>query len=395
MKIDILTLFPEMIESLLNVSMIGRAMEQGLVEINCANIRDYTLDRHGRVDDYPYGGGAGMLMQCEPLHRALQDACKGQQVHTVLMSAQGAAFDQNKAKQLLAREHIVLVCGHYEGVDARFIEQCVDEEISLGDFVLTGGEIAACAVADAVCRMVPGVLSEAEGFEKESHYAGVLEYPQYTRPEAWRGARVPPVLLSGNHGEIEKWRRQRALEVTREKRPDMFAAFELSDEDKLLLGISPEAFSHSAKNIKTERLTLRKARPESAALVREMDGDRWLLKMQQAGNFIWIIEQGGQSAGMAALCAAQEFEGNAEVYVYLRESFRGSGYATEALESVIKYGFEKLDLRRIQGWHVDGDRKAASVMRTAGMRYEGMLRRYYDDGMRDYDCHVYSILRGE
>lgn len=235
MKIDIMTLFPEMIEAVLGGSIIGRGREARLVDIKAHHIRDYTTDKHGRTDDYPYGGGQGMLMQCEPLYRCHQAITGGNHVHTVMMSAQGAVFDQKKAKELLEREHIIIVCGHYEGIDRRFIDKYVDEEISIGDFVLTGGEIAAMAVADAVCRMVPGVLAEEACFEDESHFSGLLEYPQYTRPEVWQGERVPEVLLSGHHENIRKWRRKKSLELTRERRPDMFEKIELTKEDRKLL----------------------------------------------------------------------------------------------------------------------------------------------------------------
>lgn len=235
MKIDIMTLFPEMLDAVLGGSIIGRGQAAGHIEIKSHQIRDYTTDKHGRVDDYPYGGGQGMLMQCDPLFRCHSAITNGEKVHTVMMSAQGGVFDQAKAKELLAKEHIVIVCGHYEGIDRRFIDKCVDEEISIGDFVLTGGEIAAMVVADAVCRMVPGVLAETAGFEDESHFNGLLEYPQYTRPEVWQDTSVPDILLSGHHENIRKWRRKQSLLLTRERRPDMFEKLELTKEDLKLL----------------------------------------------------------------------------------------------------------------------------------------------------------------
>ena len=237
MRIDILTLFPEMVDNALKESIIGRARAAGLLDIRCHNIRDYTLDKHGKTDDYPYGGGRGLVMQCDPLYRCLQDVTGGEKVHTIMMSAQGRTFNQQVAKELMAREHFVIVCGHYEGIDHRFIEACVDEEISLGDFVLTGGELAAMMVTDAVCRMVPGVLPEDVCFQEESHFDGLLEYPQYSRPEVWMDRRVPEVLLSGHHENIRKWRRLKSLEITRDRRPDMFEKLELTKEDKKLLGL--------------------------------------------------------------------------------------------------------------------------------------------------------------
>ncbi|MBQ2819388.1 MAG: tRNA (guanosine(37)-N1)-methyltransferase TrmD [Clostridia bacterium] len=237
MRIDILTLFPETVDAFLQESMIGRGRRDGLLDIRCHNIRDYCTDRYRRTDDYPYGGGQGMIMLCEPLARCLEEVKEGEQVHTLLMSPRGKTFTQQKAVELLKRDRFAIVCGHYEGIDQRFIDECIDEEISLGDFVLTGGEIAAITIADAVGRMVPGVLAESASFEDESHFSGLLEYPQYTRPEVWRDIRVPDVLLSGHHENIRKWRRKQSLEITREKRPDMFEKLELTKEDKKLLEV--------------------------------------------------------------------------------------------------------------------------------------------------------------
>ena len=243
MRIDILTLFPDTVGDLMNESILGRAQERGIIRIETHQIRDYTTNKQNQVDDYPYGGGQGMVMQCEPLARCLEDVQEGKKVHTILMSPAGARFDQAKARELLAREHVILVCGHYEGVDRRFVDACVDEELSIGDFVLTGGELAAMVITDAVCRMVPGVLAETASFEDESHWSGVLEYPQYTRPEVWRDMPVPQVLLSGNHENIQKWRRLQALYLTRERRPDLFSQLELDKKEKKLLSILDAALA--------------------------------------------------------------------------------------------------------------------------------------------------------
>ena len=225
MRIDFLTLFPWEIEAVMSESIIGKAREKELLDIRCHQIRDYAPGKHQKTDDYPYGGGKGLLMSAEPLYRCHQAVCDGEHVHTILLSAQGQKFDQQRARELADLGRFVLVCGHYEGVDERFIEECVDEELSIGDFVLTGGEIAACAVADAVCRLVPGVLSDAVCFEEESHWDGLLEYPQYTRPIEWRGRRVPEVLLSGHHQKIADWRLSQSLSRTRDRRPDMMDAY--------------------------------------------------------------------------------------------------------------------------------------------------------------------------
>ncbi len=239
-RIDILTLFPDTMSAVLGESIIGRAKKKGAVEINCVQIRDYTENKQMQVDDYPYGGGWGLVMMAQPLKSCLDDVMRraGQRRSRVIyMSPQGKPFNQEEAKRLRRDyDHLVLVCGHYEGVDERFIEECVDEELSLGDFVLTGGEIAAMAVADCVCRMVPGVLADEECYTGESHWDGLLEYPQYTRPEVWEGRAVPGELLTGDHALVARWRRKKQLERTMDKRPDMFEKLQLtSKEDKRLV----------------------------------------------------------------------------------------------------------------------------------------------------------------
>ena len=238
MRIDILTLFPETVGDVLSESILGRAQERGFIRIDTHQIRQYTTNKQNQVDDYPYGGGRGAVMQADPLYRCW-DAVRemaGGKVHTVYLSPCGKTFCQADAIRLSKLENLVLVCGHYEGIDQRFIDECVDEEISLGDFVLTGGEIAAMAVTDAVCRMVPGVLADPECFEDESHYSGMLEYPQYSRPAVWHGREVPQILLSGDHKKVALWRRKQALRRTRERRPDMYAKLNLSSkQDKKLL----------------------------------------------------------------------------------------------------------------------------------------------------------------
>ena len=221
MKIDIMTLFPEMCESVLSESIIGRARKAGIVTVNCHNIRDFAGNKHNRVDDAPYGGGMGMVMQAEPIYNCFKSLYDGEKPHLVYMSPKGKTFKQSDAVRLSKMEHVVLLCGHYEGVDERVLEEIVDEEISVGDYVLTGGELPALTVTDAVCRMIKGVLSDDVCFTEESHFDGLLEYPQYTRPEIWHDREVPKVLLSGNHAEIAKWRKEKSIEVTKQRRPDM------------------------------------------------------------------------------------------------------------------------------------------------------------------------------
>ncbi len=242
MKIDILTLFPEMCETVLNESIIGRARKAEKVELECHNIRDFANNKHRKVDDMPYGGGMGMIMAAEPIYNCYKSLYnEGEpKPHLIYLSPKGQTLTQKKVVELSKLDRIVLLCGHYEGVDERVLEEIVDEQISIGDFVLTGGELPALCLADAVCRMLPGVLSDDICFEDESHFSGLLEYPQYTRPAVWNGREVPEVLLSGHHAEIEKWRRKQSLEITRELRPEMFEKIELDKTDRKLLGLEPE-----------------------------------------------------------------------------------------------------------------------------------------------------------
>ncbi len=229
-----MTLFPELCESVLSESIIGRARQKELVDIRCVNIRDFTEDKHNRVDDAPYGGGMGMLMQTQPIYdcfRSLYDAATEEKPHLIYMSPQGKTLTQARVKELAEMPHVVLLCGHYEGVDERILEELVDEEISIGDYVLTGGELPAMVVADSVCRMLPGVLPNDEAKSLESHYDSLLEYPQYTRPPEWHGRKVPDVLLSGHHGNIDKWKREQSLKRTYERRPDLLNHAELSKKD--------------------------------------------------------------------------------------------------------------------------------------------------------------------
>lgn len=234
MRIDILTLFPDTVGDMMNESILGRAQERDLIRIEAHQIRDYTANRQNQVDDYPYGGGRGAVMQADPLYRAWCHVCDeaGAPVHTIYLTPCGHVFTQNDAKRLSKADNLVLVCGHYEGIDQRFIDECVDEELSIGDFVLTGGEIPAMAIADAVCRLVPGVLSDAECFEEESHWDGLLEYPQYSRPAVWHGREVPPILLSGDHAKVARWRRKQSILRTFHRRPDMFRRLTLPNSTK-------------------------------------------------------------------------------------------------------------------------------------------------------------------
>ena len=237
MRIDIITLFPEMCNTVMSESIIGRARKKGAVEIECHQLRDFAFDKHKRVDDTTYGGGMGMLMMAEPIALCFENLCEklGTRPHFIYMSPKGKTLTQNKIKKLAEYNNIAILCGHYEGVDQRVLDEYVDEEISIGDYVLTGGELPALVLADAVSRMVKGVLSDDECFQEESHFNGLLEYPQYTKPAVWRGKAVPEVLLSGHHANIEKWRHERSLEETLKLRPDMLERAELTDNDRKIL----------------------------------------------------------------------------------------------------------------------------------------------------------------
>ena len=242
MRIDIATLFPEMCQNVLSQSITGRAQEKGLYELYCHNIRDYTKDRHHRVEDTPYSEMKGMLMQADPIFNCFEAVTKGREKpHVIYMSPKGKTLTQKRCIELSQMDSLFILCGHYEGVDERVLEEIVDEEISIGDYVLTGGELGAMVLCDAVLRMIPGVLSRAECFEDESHYSGLLEYPQYTRPEEWHGKKVPPVLLSGHHANILKWRREQSLLQTKYKRPELLKTADLTDADwEFLIGIHSE-----------------------------------------------------------------------------------------------------------------------------------------------------------
>jgi tRNA (guanine37-N1)-methyltransferase len=237
MNYHILTLFPEMVENGLNTSIIGRAVNKGILSVEAINIRDYTKEKHGHVDDAPYGGGAGMVMQAEPICDAYDALCEriGKRPRVLYMTPQGKVFNQSIAEELAKEEDLVFLCGHYEGIDERALELIVTDQLSVGDYVLTGGELPAMIMIDCISRLIPGVLNKAVSAEIESFHDNLLEYPQYTRPEEYKGMKVPDVLLSGHHANIEKWRREQSIQRTLERRPDLLKDANLSKKEKKYL----------------------------------------------------------------------------------------------------------------------------------------------------------------
>lgn len=368
MKIDIMTLFPDSMSRVLGESILGRAAKKSIIEINCIQIRDFTDNKQNQVDDYPYGGGWGCVMMAQPLKACLDhilSQSEGRKTRVIYMSPQGQVFNQETAKRFVRDyDHLVLVCGHYEGIDERFIEECVDEEISIGDFVLTGGEIPAMAVCDAVCRLVPGVLADEECFTGESHWDGLLEYPQYTRPEVWEGRAVPEVLLSGNHARIRAWRRKQSLIRTMERRPDLFARLKLTDKEdlELLVEINRERAAAEPGPV----FDYRKGEPKDINSIMEIVSqartflksqgvDQWQNGYPDASVFLadmdkgacWVFTCEDEIAGVIAISMGPEScyedmregkwlsEGTPYGVVHrtaVREDFRGSSLASEMLE---------------------------------------------------------------
>lgn len=237
MNFHVLTLFPDMIRDGFQTSITGRAVEKGLLSLDTVNIRDFSVNKHNRVDDYPYGGGAGMVMQAEPVYLAYQSVAEKlpKKPKVLYMSPQGKVFNQRMAEELAQEEEIVFLCGHYEGIDERVLEEIVDEEVSIGDYVLTGGELPSLVIMDAVSRLVGGVLHNEDSAEFDSFHDNLLEYPQYSRPEVWRDKAVPPILMSGHHANVEKWRREQSLIRTLERRPDLLENANLTKQDKKFL----------------------------------------------------------------------------------------------------------------------------------------------------------------
>ena len=378
MRIDIMTLFPDTMNAVLHESILGRAAKKGIIEVNCVQIRDYTENKQCQVDDYPYGGGWGCVMMAQPLKSCLDDimsTAKDRKSRVIYMSPQGKPYDQQTARRLRDEyDHLVLVCGHYEGIDERFIEQCVDEEISIGDFVLTGGEIAAMAVADSVCRLVPGVLSDEECFTGESHWDGVLEYPQYTRPEVWEGERVPEVLLQGDHAKVARWRRKKSLERTMDKRPDMFERLELTDKKDIKL----------VDQIKKERSRMKLTQSISCRPAVESDIEDIMLIVRQARNYLkkHRVDQWQGEYPTQDIFAADIANGECYAVTY-GERLAGFFCLTEAPES----GYDKITDGK---WHGEGKyctlHRMAIEARFRGTGLSDMLVDFADETAKAKDA---------
>lgn len=373
-----MTLFPDTMNAVLHESILGRAAKKGIIEVNCVQIRDYTENKQCQVDDYPYGGGWGCVMMAQPLKSCLDDimsTAKDRRSRVIYMSPQGKPYDQQTARRLRDEyDHLVLVCGHYEGIDERFIEQCVDEEISIGDFVLTGGEIAAMAVADSVCRLVPGVLSDEECFTGESHWDGVLEYPQYTRPEVWEGRAVPEVLLQGNHAAVDEWRRKKSLERTMDKRPDMFERLELTDKKDIKL----------VDQIKKERSRMKLTQSISCRPAVESDIEDIMLIVRQARNYLkkHRVDQWQGEYPTQDIFAADIANGECYAVTY-GERLAGFFCLTEAPES----GYDKITDGK---WHGEGKyctlHRMAIEARFRGTGLSDMLVDFADETAKAKDA---------
>ena len=415
MRIDIMTLFPDTVNAVLHESILGRAAKKGIVEINCVQIRDYTDNRQNQVDDYPYGGGWGCVMMAQPLKACLDaiTAASPETAHrrVIYLSPQGQPFTQETAKRLQRDyDQLVLVCGHSEGVDERFIEECVDEEISLGDFVLTGGEIAAMAVADAVCRLVPGVLSDEQCYTGESHWDGLLEYPQYTRPELWEGRAVPEVLLGGDHARVERWRFRKQLERTRDRRPDMFAKLRFEDRDaqKLLEEVRK---GRDARRL-TEPLSYRAAAeadlPEIMRIVEDaraslkaLGADQWQGPYPEERHFrfdigrgeCFAVFHGAELAAFFTLSTRHEqtydgitdgrwtegLEGCVLHRAAVAKAYRGSGLAAYLLRCVEEQA-RAWGLRCVRTDTHRKNKPMQKLLRENGYRYRGNIEVFCEPG---------------
>ena len=405
LRIDILTLFPDTVNSFLHESILGRAAKKGIIEINCVQIRDFTENKQCQVDDYPYGGGWGCVMMAQPLKSCLDHvmaSSEGRKSRIIYLSPQGKTFNQETAKRLKRDyDHLVLICGHYEGVDERFIEKCVDEEISIGDFVMTGGEIGAMAVADTVCRMVPGVLSDEECYTGESHWDGLLEYPQYTRPDVWEGMEVPEVLRNGDHAKIMTWRRKQQILRTMTKRPEMYEKLTFTDKEdlKLLKEIEKDAARLKLDQPVTFRLAEQRdldailsIAADARAVLKKRRVDQWQGDYPTAEAFLsdiekqqcYLIFHGEEAAGFFTLSPDKEAcydaltdgkWGSEEAYCVLHRAavaarYRGTGLSGYMLRFVDEKAHE-LGMRAVRTDTHKKNKAMQLLLRSNGYRFRG------------------------
>ena len=379
MRIDILTLFPASVDAMMNVSILGRAQERGYITIKTHQIRDYTTNKQMQVDDYPYGGGRGAVMQADPLYRCWAHVCEeaGSRGHTIYLSPCGRTFTQAVARELKdSYDHLILVCGHYEGIDQRVIDAFGDEEISIGDYVLTGGELASRVVADSVLRLQPGVLAEEKGYQDESYWDGLLEYPQFTRPEVWEGRAVPPVLLPGDHKKIDEWRGAQSRERTRERRPDLYDAWceshPLTELPKWKRGENMRLVKNDEQLALCAALMAEGRRTVCAPVCDEeylekMTPDFWLpdLTDEKKNGWAFYLHYTKDAAdGMVGVCHKTGEIG----HLFVTEAARGKGYGAKMLDfarkklpehdhptmGVINTNTRAIALYKRMGWRLTG-----------------------------------------
>lgn len=379
MRIDILTLFPASIDAMMNVSILGRAQERGYITIKTHQIREYTTNKQMQVDDYPYGGGRGAVMQADPLYRCWAHVCEeaGSRGHTIYLSPCGRTFTQAVARELKdSYDHLILVCGHYEGIDQRVIDAFGDEEISIGDYVLTGGELASLVVADSVLRLQPGVLAEEKGYQDESYWDGLLEYPQFTRPEVWEGRAVPPVLLTGDHKKIDEWRGAQSRERTRERRPDLYDAWceshPLTELPKWKRGENMRLVKNDEQLALCAALMAEGRRTVCAPVCDEkyldkMTPDFWLpdLTDEKKNGWAFYLHYTKDVAdGMVGVCHKTGEIG----HLFVTEAARGKGYGAKMLDfarkklpehdhptmGVINTNTRAIALYKRMGWRLTG-----------------------------------------
>ena len=380
-----MTLFPDAIDAMMGQSIIGRAQARGLVTITAHQIREYTTNKQMQVDDYPSGGGRGAVMQADPLYRCWDHICQeaGERVHTIYLSPCGRVFDQQVAKELKAAyERLILVCGHYEGIDQRVIDTFGDEEISIGDYVLTGGELASLVVADSVLRLQPGVLAEEKGYQDESYWDGLLEYPQFTRPEVWEGRAVPPVLLTGDHKKIDAWRGDQSRQRTRERRPDLYDAWcethPLTELPKWKRGENMRLVKAEDQMARAAELFAEGRRTVCAPVctgeqLAEMTPDSWRLELDAEKKNGWAFylhyNKAGEADAMVGVCHKTGCIG----HLFVTESARGQGIGTKLLDFARKklpeHAHPTLDV-------LSTNTRAISLYKRMGWRLDGVLTMY-------------------